>query len=42
MINDLKSDTDYMLLVENQNIDENKKKIQVFHNLDLKLTKILC
>jgi hypothetical protein len=42
MITDLKSDTDYVLLVEHQNVEENKKKIQVFHNLDLKLTKILC
>ena len=42
MLQDLKSDTDYMLLVEKQNIEENKKKIKVFHNLDEKLTKILC
>lgn len=42
MITDLKSDTDYVLLVEHQNVEENKKKIQVFHNLDLKLAKILC
>lgn len=42
MLQDLKSDTDYVLLVEKQNIEENKKKIQVFHNLDIKLAKILC
>ena len=42
MISDLKSDTDYVLLVEGQNVVENKKKINVFHNLDNKLAKILC
>ena len=42
MLQDLKSDTDYVLLVEKQNIEENKKKIRVFHNLDEKLVKILC
>lgn len=42
MIQDLKSDTDYVLLVEKQNIEENKKKIKVFHNLDEKLAKIFC
>ena len=42
MISDLKSDTDYVLLVEGENVAENKKKINVFHNLDNKLGKILC
>lgn len=42
MLQDLKSDTDYVLLVEKQNIEENKKKIHVFHNLDKKLAKMLC
>ena len=42
MIQDLKSDTDYVLLIENQNIEENKKKIRVFHNLDEKMAKIFC
>ena len=42
MISDLKSDTDYVLLVEGENVVENKKKINVFHNLDNKLGKILC
>ena len=42
MISDLKSDTDYVLLVEGQNVVENKKKINVFHNLDNKLGKMLC
>ena len=42
MISDLKSDTDYVLLVEGQNVVENKKKINVFHNLDSKLGKMLC
>ena len=42
MISDLKSDTDYVLLVEGQNVVENKKKINVFHNLDNKLEKMLC
>lgn len=41
MIQDLKSDTDYVLLVEKQNIEENKKKIRVFHNLDDELVKAL-
>ena len=40
MISDLKADTDYLLLVEGHNIVENKKKINVFHNLDSKLEKI--
>lgn len=42
MISDLKSDTDYVLLVEGENVAENKKKINVFHNLDNKLGKMLC
>jgi hypothetical protein len=42
MISDLKSDTDYVLLVEGENVVENKKKINVFHNLDNKLGKMLC
>ena len=42
MISDLKSDTDYVLLVEGANVAENKKKINVFHNLDNKLGKMLC
>jgi hypothetical protein len=42
MISDLKSDTDYVLLVEGENVAENKKKINVFHNLDNKLVKMLC
>ena len=42
MISDLKSDTDYVLLVEGENVAENKKKINVFHNLDNKLRKMLC
>lgn len=42
MISDLKSDTDYVLLVEGENMAENKKKINVFHNLDNKLSKMLC
>ena len=42
MISDLKADTDYVLLVEGQNVVENKKKINVFHNLDNKLGKMLC
>ena len=42
MLQDLKSDTDYVLLVEKQNIEENKKKIHVFHNLDKKLAEMLC
>lgn len=42
MLQDLKSDTDYVLLVEKQNIEENKKKVRVFHNLDDKLVKMLC
>ena len=41
MISDLKSDTDYVLLVEGENVAENKKKINVFHNLDNKLGKML-
>lgn len=41
MISDLKSDTDYVLLVEGENVEENKKKINVFHNLDTKLVKML-
>ena len=42
LISDLKSDTDYVLLVEGENVAENKKKINVFHNLDNKLGKMLC
>ena len=42
MISDLKADTDYVLLVEGENVVENKKKINVFHNLDNKLGKMLC
>ena len=42
MLQDLKSDTDYFLLVENENVEENKKKVRVFHNLDEKLSKIFC
>lgn len=42
MISDLKADTDYILFVEKENIEENKKKITVFHNLDKKLCKIFC
>lgn len=42
MISDLKSDTDYVLLVEGENVAENKKKINVFHNLDNKLGKMFC
>lgn len=42
MISDLKSDTDYVLFVEGKNVDENKKKIKVFHNLDNKLEKMFC
>ena len=34
MIQDLKSDTDYVFLVENKDLEENRKKIGVFHNLD--------
>ena len=41
LLQDLKSDTDYVLLVEKQNIEENKKKVRVFHNLDDKLAKML-
>ena len=41
MISDLKSDTDYVLFVEGENREENKKKINVFHNFDDKLCKIL-
>ena len=42
MLQDLKSDTDYVMLVENQNVEENTKKIKVFHNLDDKLAKMFC
>ena len=42
MVSDFKSDTDYVLLVEGEDIAENKKKINVFHNLDHKLAKMLC
>lgn len=42
MISDLKADTDYILFVEKENVEENKKKITVFHNLDKKLCKIFC
>ena len=41
MIQDLKGDTDYVLYVEKQNIAENKKKIQLFHNFDVKLAQIV-
>lgn len=41
MIQDLKGDTDYVLYVEKQNIAENKKKIQPFHNFDAKLAQIV-
>lgn len=41
IIQDLKADTDYVLLVEKENIENNKNKIQVFHNLDKKLMDIL-
>ena len=30
-----------MLLIENQDIENNNKKIQVFHNLDKKLSEML-
>ena len=40
MISDLKADTDYILFVEKENVEENKKKIGVFHNLDNKLCKM--
>ena len=42
MIADFKSDLDYMLLIEGENVEENKKKLNVFHNLDDKLVKMLC
>lgn len=42
MVSDLKSDTDYVLLVEEENTTENKKKINVFHNLDYKLSSMFC
>lgn len=41
MIQDLKSDTDYVLYVEHENIEENKRKIRLFHNFDAKLAKIV-
>ena len=42
MVSDLKSDTDYVLLVEGENAAENRKKINVFHNLDNKLEKMFA
>lgn len=42
MVQDLKSDTDYFLFVEKENIENNKSKIQVFHNLDKRLMDILA
>lgn len=41
MIQDIRSDTEYSLFVERNDIEENKKKIKVFHNLDNKLTSII-
>ena len=41
LIEDLKGDTDYVLYVEKQRIDDNKKKIQLFHNFDAKLAEIV-
>lgn len=41
VVQDLKSDTDYVLFVERENIEDNKAKLQVFHNLDKKLIEIL-
>ena len=41
MIRDLKLDIDYALFVEKQDIENNKNKLNVFHNLDKKLTAIL-
>lgn len=42
MVSDFKSDTDYVLLIEGENVEENKKKINVFHNLDKRLSKMFC
>ena len=41
MVQDIRSDTEYSLFVERNDIEENKKKIKVFHNLDYKLTNII-
>lgn len=41
MIQDLKSDIDYVLYVERDNLEENKRKINLFHNFDTKLAKIV-
>ena len=34
MIDDLRADTNYRLLVERENIEDNKRRIAMFHNLD--------
>ena len=41
MIQDLKSDTDYLLFVERELPEVNKNKIRVFHNMDKKLMEML-
>lgn len=40
MISDFKSDTDYVLFVEKQNIEENKNKLLLFHNFYKKMVSI--
>ena len=42
VVQDLKSDTDYVLFVEKENVENNKLKLQVFHHLDKKLIEILA
>lgn len=42
MIQDLKSDTDYVLYVEREDVEKNKRKINLFHNFDTQLAKIVC
>ncbi len=39
--NELKQDLDYYLFVENESIEDNKKKLNSFHNFDNRLAKIL-
>lgn len=41
VVQDLKSDTDYLLFIEKANVEDNKAKLRVFHNLDKKLMEIL-
>lgn len=41
LISDLRADTEYLLLVEKQNVEESKKKIKTFNNLTNRLSTII-